>query len=441
MNTMNNIFKFGRRFALASLVTLAFVACEDEPDKYEVAGGSPEVIYVIKPTNKDSLITSAFMGERVVLMGNNLRSITKLCFNDREAVLNTSMITDHSLFVTVPTTLPDNPTDKIYMTNKSGVVTEFAFGVDVPAPQVSALKCEQVKPGNVATILGDYLLDYEDNHMKIKMPDGKIISEFESLSKTSVSFKVPEGCTKPGTITVSTKYGSTTSKFYFNDNRGMLFNFESEMPHEAASISDGKFNHGWHGRNIYSDETSLDGYYIQMGDGSTVLDLDGGWNDGQFSMEYWCGNWDGNFTPDAKLFDIVDFSNYDKMALKFEINVPKSNPWTSGAMQLIFAPAEGANSVTLPGANNTHFNNNVLPRGIYRPWADNGGSFDTNGEWQTVTVPFSEFIYGADGTKATGSLSPETFASFTIFVWSGGVQGKDGTPIIKIDNIRAVSIK
>lgn len=437
---MNNIFKYGSRLALAVAATFAFVACEDEPDKYEVAGGSPEVIYVIKPANTDSLITSAFMGERIVLMGNNLRSITKLCFNDREAILNTSLITDHSLFVTVPGTLPDNPTDKIYMTNKDGEVTTFDFGVDVPAPQVSSLKCEQVKPGDVATILGDYLLDYEEAPMTIKMPDGKVVTEFVSLSKTAVSFKVPEGCTKPGTITVSTKYGATTSKFYFNDDRGMLFNFEGEMAHEAVSISDGKFNHGWHGRNIYKDETSLDGYYIQFGDGSTVLDLDGGWNDGQFSMEYWCGNWDGNFTPDAKLFDVVDFTDYEKMALKFEINIPKSNPWTSGAMQLIFAPAEGENSVTLPGANNTHFNNNVLPRGLYRPW-EATGSFDTNGEWQTVTVPFSEFTNGADGTKASGSLSPESFASFTIFVWSGGVQGKDGTPIIKVDNIRAVSIK
>lgn len=440
MNTMNNIFKFGRFLALATVATFAFVACEDEPDKYEVAGGSPEVIYVIKPTNTDSLITSAFMGERVVLMGNNLRSITKLCFNDREAILNTSLITDHSLFVTVPSTLPDNPTDKIYMTNKAGEVTEFSFGVDVPAPQVSSLKCEQVKPGSIATILGDYLLDYEEEPMKIKMPDGKEISSFESISKTAVSFKVPEGCTKSGPITVTTKYGSATSKFYFNDDRGMLFNFESEMAHEAASIADGKFNHGWHPRDVKSDDTSLDGFYLQMGDGSSLLDLDGGWNDGQFSFEYWCGNWDGNFTPDAKLYEVVDFTNYEKMALKFEINVPKSSPWTSGAMQIIFAPTSGDNGVTLSTANNTHFNSNVLPRGMYRPW-EATGSFDTNGEWQTVTIPFSEFTYGADGTKATGSLSPESFASLTIFVWSGGVQGKDGTPIIKIDNIRAVSIK
>ncbi|MDO4462325.1 MAG: glycan-binding surface protein [Bacteroidia bacterium] len=437
---MNNILKFGRTLALASAAVFAFVACEDEPDKYEVAGGSPEVIYVVKPTNPDSLIFSAFMGERVVLMGNNLRSVTKLCFNDREAILNTSLITDHTLFVTVPSTLPDVPTDKIYMTNKNGEVTEFSFGVDVPAPTVSSLKCEQVKPGDVATILGDFLLDYEEAPMTVKMPDGKVISEYVSLSKTEASFKIPEGCTKSGPITVTTKYGSTASKFYFNDDRGILFNFEGELAHESVSIADGKFNHGWHPRIVVNDETSLDGYYLQMGDGSSVLDAEGGWNDGQFCFEYWCGNWDSNFVPDAKLFDVVDFTNYEKMALKFEINVPKSNPWTSGAMQLIFAPAEGENSVTLFAANNTHFNNTVLPRGLYRPW-EASGSFDTNGEWQTVTIPFSEFIYGSDGTKASGSLTPTSFASLTIFVWSGGVNGTEGKPIIKLDNIRAVSIK
>ena len=60
----------------------------------------------------------------------------------------------------------------------------------------------------------------------------------------------------------------------------------------------------------------------------------------------------------------------------------------------------------------------------------------------TVTLPYSNFIYGSDGTSATGpSLTAADFTSLTIFVWSGGYQGTDCSPVIKIDNIRAVPVK
>ena len=139
-----NIKNIVRSASLMSLATLSLVACEDEPDKYEVAGGNPEVIYVCMPTNKDSLITSAFTNNRVVLIGNNLRSITKLFFNDQEAVLNSSLITDHALFVTVPRSLPNNITDKIYMYNEDGNVTEYPFTVDIAAPLLASMDCEYV---------------------------------------------------------------------------------------------------------------------------------------------------------------------------------------------------------------------------------------------------------------------------------------------------------
>lgn len=118
-------------------------------------------------------------------------------------------------------------------------------------------------------------------------------------------------------------------------------------------------------------------------------------------------------------------------------------------MQLIMAGVEkisgsGAgtdiNGKTVAGANNTFFNGNDLPRGLFTPWVTTG-SYDTGDEWLTVTVPFSSFIYGSDGTMASGSLSEEDFTSLTIFVWNGGNKGTECHPVIKIDNIRAVPNK
>ena len=67
--------------------------------------------------------------------------------------------------------------------------------------------------------------------------------------------------------------------------------------------------------------------------------------------------------------------------------------------------------------------------------------FSDDPQWITVTVPFANFLFGADGSLATGSLSASDFSSLTIFVWSGGVAGTECHPVIKIDNIRAVPNK
>jgi hypothetical protein len=97
---------------------------------------------------------------------------------------------------------------------------------------------------------------------------------------------------------------------------------------------------------------------------------------------------------------------------------------------------------TLAGCNNTYFNNDELPRGIYRPWeAKSDGKYDTGDQWVTVTLPISEFKYGFSGGAASGSLSASDFTSLTIFVVSGGITGIDCQPVIKIDNIRAVPNK
>ncbi|MFA6582064.1 MAG: hypothetical protein WCS79_09695, partial [Paludibacter sp.] len=87
---------------LASLI--AIPACNDNPDAYVVASGKPTVSYVRIPdaTSSDSLITHAFMGTTIALIGENLRSVKEIWFNDQQAILNTSLITPTALIVVVP---------------------------------------------------------------------------------------------------------------------------------------------------------------------------------------------------------------------------------------------------------------------------------------------------------------------------------------------------
>ena len=444
-----NLKHIVRTSALCSLAAVSLVACEDEPDKYEVADGTPEVIYVCMPTNKDSLITSAFTNNRVLLIGNNLRSVTKLFFNDQEALLNSSLITDHTLFVTIPRALPNYPTDKIYMVNNSGDTTAYPFTVDIDAPLLASMDCEFVAPGELATINGDYLLTYDNFPMTITMPDGKVISEFKSLSQTSVSFIVPEGCTESGPISITTKYGTTKStKFEFNDRRGLMADFDGDGD---LGSSNGIVPQGWNIAAKAYDENGLAGCgrYVQLGDGSTTTD--GGWIE-SFKLPFWAGNWGGDpmsiepGNAGCPFCNLIDFTDFANMAVKFELYIPKSNPWSAGAMQLVFTNAKTAANDSWQ--NNTYINTKDdekpgpgLCRGLYRPW-EQTGSFDTGDKWITVTVPISEFVYNADGTKGIVPLSSaDDFATFVLWPWRGGVKGTECTPIFRIDNIRAVPYK
>ena len=432
--------------ATALTTSTLFSACEDEPDKYEIADGVPELSYVRTPSNADSLITSAYTNTMIVLVGNNLRAVKELYFNDQKATLNTSYMTDHTILVTVPKSLPETPTDSLYMINKDGVSTAYPFGVDIPAPTLSSMTCEYVKPGDVATINGDYFLSYDSDPLTVTMPDGKVITDFKSLTQYTISFVVPEGCTEAGAITVTSKYGSTESTtFNFNDDRGLLFDFDGVT---------GLSNHGWHNQVIETDETAISGNFLRLGGTDVTLSAEGGWDDSHFSFEYWPGNWQDPETysdpAGIRLTDLVEFTDYANMAYKFELYVPSTNQWNAGALQVLPAGVDvvsyGNANVTdidgnkLGGCNNTYISGTVCPRGLYRPWEESG-TFDTNDQWITVTMPIANFIYDGNGSQATGKLSAKSFTSLVLFVCNGGITGTECKPVIKIDNVRAVPYK
>jgi len=93
-------------FALVATTTV-FTGCKDQPDKYKVADGTPTVNYVrllsteitTSQTTEDThftngeFVTSASPQSIICLVGENLRSVYKMFFNDQQAILNTSYIT------------------------------------------------------------------------------------------------------------------------------------------------------------------------------------------------------------------------------------------------------------------------------------------------------------------------------------------------------------
>ena len=424
---------------LMGLAVLASCTSFDYPDRFKPTNGLPAVHYV-RYADKDVIIDQASMEENICIVGDNLTSVHDIYFNDQAAVLNTSFITEHALIVTIPKNLPTVQDDKMHLITRDSSVVLYDFKVLPPLPKISAMSNEWAKPGETVSVMGSYLFA----PLTVQFPG---VDPVDITASTGDAFdvQIPAGA-QPGKIKVTTASGTAQSIFMYQDSRGMLFNFDND-PHPT--------NHGWHAMVIETDATALSGNFLRLGGPGITLDEDAGWNDGAFSFEYWPGDWDDpvSYADSPRLTDFVDFSKWNNMGLKFEMYIPSSNPWKSGAMQVIIGGvdvvtdgAEGAIDIygkVTAGANNKFISGDGVPqapRALYRPW-EATGSYDTGDKWVTVTLPYTSFIYNSDGTTNSSEIKPESFTSLTIFVWSGGVTGTACEPIIKIDNIRAVPVK
>lgn len=436
-------------FFVAALAMMGcfMTACEDQPDKYEIADGVPTLKYVRSPLPEeaDSLLVGAYLGNTVCLVGDNLRSIYELYFNDQKATLNTSYMTDHTVLVDIPKNIPEEVTNKIYMITKSGEKVDFDFSVMVPAPVVSSMSCEYAPAGSEAVLYGDYFVDDPNVPLTISMP-GDITVEGEqitSITKTAVKFIVPEGAVQ-GNIRVKSIYGTGQSVFQYKDTRNILFDWDGKYEGALAA------GNSWNGDNekkgqILASVPPVDGKYMVMGPAT----LSGGqWQTpGEYLMMYWP---DPNATEGCvPLYNLPQFKkmleDYKmELALKFEVYVPTSNPWMAEGMQIRFTSLD---EVSMSNQTQDYIWNDdesheegKAPRGVWVPWEETG-SYDTNNQWVTVTLKMSEFNKLVSGLASDTEFTQDRFAGLSIFLRGGGVDGKECEPIICIDNIRMVPVE
>lgn len=429
MNT--DMKRYIKSIMLMAAVALGFSSCEDYPDAFVLADGVPTVHYV-RYADNDQLIEKAYMGEIVCFVGDNLCSVRELWFNDQQAILNTSLMTEHTLMVAIPNKLAEVETNKAYMITKGQDTVAVDFEVMLPAPVIKSMSCEFQPAGEEVTIYGNYFVE----PLTISFAN-TVVTDIKSVSMEEMTFVIPEG-TEPGKITVTTSTGVAQSAFKYLEDRGLITDFDGTTDVVPQ---------GWNIKVTYSAEGGIDGQYVQLG--PSALAAAGDWNE-ELKLPFWCGNWNGDpmsitAGPGIPICNFIDFNNFANMGIKFELCIPKENPWSAGTMQVIFASAERCANDTWQ--NNTYIHTSAtdggldLCRGFYRPW-ESTGEFHTDGKWITVTIPFSEFTYNMDGTPGKVPLSkPEDFASLIIWPVSGGVMGTECTPVFKIDNIRAVPMK
>ena len=418
---------------IIAVAGFSMTACEDEPDKYEVAGGIPTVKYVRLPVPAaaDSLLTGAYMDNTICLVGDNLRSIYELYFNDQQAVLNTSYMTDHTVLVDIPGNIPSTVTDKIYMVTKSKDTIAYDFKVLVPAPQVNSMSCEFAKPGDEVTIYGDYLIDDPNVPLTITMAGNVAITDITGITKTAVSFVLPDDAPE-GYITVKSIYGTGRSGFQYHDTRNILFDWDGSR----GGLTIG---HGWRNGVVKDDGLGIAGAYLYFGGTSMSGDIGATWAEDQFCFNYWPDVENGypELSSLPKFAELIGEYGIAKLQLKFEIMVPSSNPWMSSALQMIFTSNK---DVTYGTGNNAYCSSTSLPRGLWIPWS-NSGSYDTANKWVTVSFKLSDFNKTHEGAACDTTFSKDYLTGLTFFVWNGGVAGTDCEPVLCIDNIRVVPIE
>lgn len=379
-------------------------------NKDNADGGTsvPQVtgLRAISPAPADSMLTLVLPGQNVVILGRNFGGLQAVYFDGVAADFNGALNTDHSIVLSVPTSIifpsvaPED-VNKIKVVTISGT-TEYDFPVSPPPPVISSISNEFAAPGSQIMLRGAYLFTVS----QVIFPGGKIISSgFEStLDGSMLTVNVPAGVSGFGgtdSIQVNTVGGNTRAAFH--NNYGIVANFE-----------DGDPDNGWQGwGGIRSNDATAFpdgwGYYIEIKPQSAINPGDGSWwGDNRAAMIDAHAPWPG-----------VDLTKTpDNYAIKFEMNV--KGTWNNGALTTVINGDFG------------HVARLAL-------WESTPGY--TTGGWQTVTLPLSAFLSSGSPAATVGALTggkPDATIQIMLI--------NDGATVLSpfnaaFDNVRVVKIK
>ncbi|HMQ45961.1 MAG TPA: glycan-binding surface protein [Saprospiraceae bacterium] len=393
--------------ALFSVTVLLPFSC----NKDEVTGidkdadiGNPQVHFIrsTDPNAADSLLVGAFMGSLIAIVGEDLGHTVELWFNDQQAALNPTYVTDKTIIVNVPSSVPVEVTNKIRFVFSNGAEMLYDFSVNVPAPVLNSIKSEYVEDGDVAVLYGDFF--FEPIH--ITFP-GNLEGEIVVLSKTEAQVRVPAGA-ESGEITVKTNFGTAVSSFIFRDNRNVIVNFD-DLRHRTwnSPIADVAV-----GTN---ELAPCAGNYTYF-----KMDNVSAWQwVNELNMMYIA---EDGVTGRGNIPIFPGGASVNEWAVRFEVNVPVE--WREIPLEIFFAPYGADHGRDIP-----------VPLERWQPWAENG-VYQTDG-WVTVTIPLKDFDEDKNGTPAQLSDLSQ-YTNLTIMLFGAAVDANN--IYIAIDNVRVVKL-
>src|SRR5690625_7905010 len=85
-------------------ISVCFFSCEKEDQgKYQMTEGKPTVHFVRYQSSEESekLLDGAFMGENIVIIGDNITSVLEVFYNNVKSLLNIYLITYIKYFLII----------------------------------------------------------------------------------------------------------------------------------------------------------------------------------------------------------------------------------------------------------------------------------------------------------------------------------------------------
>ena len=257
---------------LFGILSSGLVACSDK----DSGGGQPEITGV-KILSSDTLnysydkyYTKAGPGSMLAIMGNNLGGALKVFVNGQELSFNTTMNTDHSIIITVPTeekgfklsSFDSSIPDEIRVVTGGGTAT-YGFKITAPGPQLQRIQALYPrKAGDVINLYGLNLLDIEKayitdltveeietseeetiggNHVDISnletvVQDHHLNSNNAYVTTSQLKFTMPQVSFSVGTLVLECVSGKTYIPFYTVPGQPTITAITSDMPQIGENL-------------------------------------------------------------------------------------------------------------------------------------------------------------------------------------------------------------
>jgi hypothetical protein len=327
--------------------------------------------YVDAPN--DTILQSILPGQKITLVGFNLKDATKISFQGVDANLNDVVYSDSSAVVQVPSDLSGSNAALSNTISYTTAIGSGTFSIKIIGPPIiTRVSYEIPNAGDSVYLYGNNFISVQDVTFA-----GATISDYKvSADGSSVGFIAPT-LSQSGPVSITTLSGTFTTAYNVNDvTTGAISTFEWGNDFHwdwwgGASLTSGDPNSGWPPYNAdFPGNTGL--YLVQK---NNVLD--GGAGD-EYSTAIRIGG--VQWLPAEDVNDPAG-----SWALKFEVYVP--NAWLGG-------------TVSIKSANDSY-------RARYEPWQitpTKTASYFTNG-WQTVTIPLSSFRQGDGQGTPIASIS------------------------------------
>lgn len=415
-----------KKFSIIAVVLLAVLAgCSNQENVRVKGNGRPAVIKGVRtpyPEKKDSLITEAEKLQMILIMGENLQAVDRIYFDDIQASLNPTYITEHNIFVSVP--FSETRTHTLSLMTSDDLRTDYPFETYVPAPRLNNLKCEYVPDGEELVINGSFF--YEPVAVYFPAEKDSLKAEITSLDGNRITCRVPEGA-QPGYLTVTSKYGVSYSDFQFRDQTGVITRFDNIAYGNPWNMGKGGSENPCDGNYLLLKHEQVAGWF---------------WSQEDLAGCYW-DFYDAMISP----FLTGDVTEY---ALRFEANVLN---WEDVPMHIWFDGGLARFGIDPIKDSEGNITENFAQL-HWAPWLRGGSpsagwdtqAYKTDG-WETFTFPLTEFKYdkiGQFGDEGRDDLVLPDFAKvekINIIVFGDLCAGPDKHDIhICMDNLRIVPL-